>query len=78
MSKQGKLKRTLALAAILAGATTGAAHATEGWYGRADVGWSFDGETDLGASSSGYPWGDSTLEHDYSEHVGLGYAESDL
>jgi outer membrane protein OmpA-like peptidoglycan-associated protein len=58
----------------LAGATTGAAHATEGWYGRADVGWSFDGETDLGASSSGYPWGDSTLEHDYSEHVGLGYA----
>ncbi len=74
MAKQGKLKRTLALAAILAGATTGAAHATEGWYGRADVGWSFDGEADFGNSTDGYPWGSGTLEHDVSEHLGLGYA----
>ncbi|MEQ1490172.1 MAG: outer membrane beta-barrel protein [Terricaulis sp.] len=74
MSKQGKLKRTLALAAILAGATTGAAHATEGWYGRADIGWSFDGEVDMGNSTDNYPWGSSTLEHDVSEHLGLGYA----
>ena len=36
------LKRTLALAALMAGAT-GVANATEGWYGRADVGYSTDG-----------------------------------
>jgi OOP family OmpA-OmpF porin len=71
MSK--KLKRTLALAALVAGASS-AAHATEGWYGRGDVGYSFDGETDLGNSTSTYPWGDSTLEHDWSQHLGLGYA----
>ncbi len=74
MSKQGKLKRTLALAAILAGATTGAAHATEGWYGRADLGWSFDGEADLGDSANGYSWGTASFDHDVSEHLGLGYA----
>lgn len=69
------LKKTLAVAALLAG-TTGVANATEGWYGRADVGYSFDGETDLGTTTGPYPWGDSTLEHDWSQHLGLGYAFS--
>ena len=73
MSKN--LKKTIALAAILAG-TSGVAHATEGWYGRGDLGWSFDGEASLGDSSDGYTWGDATLEHDVSEHLGLGYAFS--
>jgi outer membrane protein OmpA-like peptidoglycan-associated protein/outer membrane protein W len=54
--------------------TAGVAHATEGWYGRADVGWSFDGEIDFGESTSGYDWGGETLEHDWTEHLGLGYA----
>jgi len=75
MGMSKTLKTTLAMAALLAG-TTGVANATEGWYGRADVGYSFDGETDLGPSSSGYAWGDSTLEHDWSQHLGLGYAFS--
>jgi outer membrane protein OmpA-like peptidoglycan-associated protein len=63
----------LALAAILAGAS-GAAHATEGWYGRADVGWSFEGEADFGPSPGFGGWGDATMDHDLSEHLGLGYA----
>jgi outer membrane protein OmpA-like peptidoglycan-associated protein len=54
--------------------TAGVASATEGWYGRADVGWSWDGEIDMGASTSGYPWGTATLEHDRTQHLGLGYA----
>ena len=39
------LKRTLALAALMTG-TAGVANATEGWYGRLDVGYSFDGSVD--------------------------------
>jgi OmpA-OmpF porin, OOP family len=67
------LKRTLALAAILAGAS-GVAHATEGWYGRADVGYSFDGESDFAETG----FGDYTLghEHDWSQYLGIGYAFS--
>ena len=70
---KSRITKTVALAALMAG-VGGVAHATEGWYGRADIGWSFDGEADLGDSSNGYPWGTSTLEHDVSEHLGLGYA----
>ncbi len=73
---KNKLKRALALAALMASAGgISAANATEGWYGRGDVGWSFDGEIDLGADSpGGYNWGNSTLEHDWTQHLGLGYA----
>ncbi|WP_066774516.1 OmpA family protein [Candidatus Viadribacter manganicus] len=71
-----KLKRALALAALLAAGGTGVANATEGWYGRGDVGWSFDGEIDLGTDTGAYNWGDSVLEHDWSQHLGLGYAFS--
>ncbi|MFO0202422.1 MAG: hypothetical protein ACK528_04765 [Alphaproteobacteria bacterium] len=43
-----KLKRTAALAALLVSATVaGKAHATEGWYGRADVGYSVDASVEI-------------------------------
>ena len=73
---KSRITKTVALAALMAGAAgaAGVANATEGWYGRADIGWSFDGETDLGADTGGYNWGDSTLEHDWTQHLGLGYA----
>lgn len=61
-----KFFRTLALAALMA-ASAGVAHATEGWYGRADLGWSVDGELDVGGGSLDF-------DHDLSEHLGLGYA----
>ena len=42
-----KLKRTLALAALMTSVGgVGAANATDGWYGRADVGVSIDGQLD--------------------------------
>ncbi|HYD89239.1 MAG TPA: outer membrane beta-barrel protein [Vitreimonas sp.] len=65
---KSRITKTVALAALMAG-TAGVANATEGWYGRADIGWSFDGTVesdDLG--------GEVTLEHDWTEHLGLGYA----
>ena len=65
---KSRITKTVALAALMAG-TAGVANATEGWYGRADIGWSFDGTQDLdGAAAEG------TLEHDWTEHLGLGYA----
>jgi outer membrane protein OmpA-like peptidoglycan-associated protein len=69
MSKN--LKKAIAIAALLAG-TSGVAHATEGWYGRADVGYTFDGESDIDESG----FGQYTLghEHGWSEYLGLGYA----
>ena len=68
------LKRAIALATILAAASTGAAHATEGWYGRVDAGYTLDGESDIDESG----FGNYTLghEHDWSQYLGLGYAFS--
>ena len=63
-----KLKRTLALAALMAGAG-GAAHATEGWYGRADVGYSVDGDLDIEQATDTFDF-----EEDWMGSVGLGYA----
>jgi outer membrane protein OmpA-like peptidoglycan-associated protein len=60
-----KLKRTVALAALLASMSVGAAHATEGWYGRADVGYSVDGALETDA-------GDLDFENDWSGHLGVG------
>jgi OmpA-OmpF porin, OOP family len=68
-----RITKTVALAALMAGAA-GAAHATEGWYGRADVGYSTDGQTDLGIDSGGWNWGTSNHENDWTQHLGLGYA----
>jgi len=73
---KSRITKTVALAALMAG-TAGVANATEGWYGRADIGWSFDGEYEV--DNAGFAYGDtgtSTLEHDYTQHLGLGYAFS--
>ncbi len=63
-----RITKTVALAALMAGAA-GVANATEGWYGRGDIGWSWDGDADANVFPS-----DTTLEHDWTEHLGLGYA----
>jgi len=70
-----RITKTVALAALMAG-TAGAANATEGWYGRADVGYSFDGESSFAESIGGVPIADWDLAHkpDWSQFLGLGYA----
>jgi len=69
-----KMKTTLALAALMSGAA-GVAHATEGWYGRADVGYSFsgglDGDIADGNNSAEY---DVDFGNDWMGALGLGYA----
>ncbi len=65
---KSKLKRTLALAVLMA-STAGVANATEGWYGRLDVGTSIDGE--LNDSFNTYE-----LEDDFVASVGAGYGFS--
>jgi outer membrane protein OmpA-like peptidoglycan-associated protein len=65
-----KLMSTLAVAALMSTAA-GAAHATEGWYGRADVGYSIDGQLDVDQSSE-----DIGLDNDWMESIGVGYAFS--
>ncbi len=67
-----RITKTVALAALMA-STAGAAYATEGWYGRADVGYSVDGEIKLGNEDLG---GNASfgLDHDWTQHLGLGYA----
>ena len=68
---KSRITKTVALAALMAG-TAGVAHATEGWYGRADVGWSFDGESDF--DETGFGTYNIGMEHDWTQHLGLGYA----
>jgi OOP family OmpA-OmpF porin len=63
-----KLKRTLALAALMAGAA-GGAHATEGWYGRADVGYSVGGDLEVDFADDAID-----LEEDWMGSLGVGYA----
>jgi outer membrane protein OmpA-like peptidoglycan-associated protein len=46
----------------------GGAYATEGWYGRADVGYSTDGSLEFGGGD------DFEFENDWTQHLGLGYA----
>ena len=70
-----KLKRALTLAALLSGAagaaySTGAAYATEGWYGRADVGYSVDGEVEFDTGTT------RGLDDDWMGGLGAGYAFS--
>ncbi len=62
-----KLMRTLALAALLSALGAGAAQATEGWYGRADVGYSVDGH--LEAFDTEFD-----LDDDWMGDVAFGYA----
>jgi outer membrane protein OmpA-like peptidoglycan-associated protein len=61
------LKRTLALAALLSSAAS-VAHATEGWYGRADVGYSVDGETEFDSGTA------YDLDDEWMGALGAGYA----
>ena len=61
-----RITKTVALAALMA-STAGAAYATEGWYGRADVGYSIGGDIEFGGTSY-------DLENDWTQHLGLGYA----
>jgi OOP family OmpA-OmpF porin len=61
-----RITKTVALAALMA-STAGAAYATEGWYGRADAGYSIGGDIEFGGTSY-------DLENDWSQHLGLGYA----
>ena len=63
--------KTAALAVLMASAA-GAAHATEGWYARADVGYSFEGDF---AISDGATFGRPGRQvDDWSEYAGMGYA----
>jgi OOP family OmpA-OmpF porin len=64
---KSRITKTVALAALMASGAT-VAQATEGWYGRADVGYSTDGNVDLGDG------GEFDLENDWTTHLGLGYA----
>lgn len=63
----GKLMRAVALAALLAGMTS-VAHANEGWYGRADIGYSVDGALEIDDAGD-----DLDFEDDWSGHLGAGY-----
>ena len=68
---KSRITKTVALAALMAGAS-GVANATEGWYGRADVGYSADGTLDLEPAFAGQDSFD--LDNGFSEHLGIGYA----
>ncbi len=70
-----KLKRTLALAALMTGVGgLGVANATEGWYGRADVGMSIDGQLDgeVADGNTTASFGPD-LEDGWLGDVGVGY-----
>lgn len=67
---KSRISKTVAIAALMASAA-GAAQATEGWYGRADVGYSFDGEVD--GTFDGGPF-NGDLENDWMGALGMGYA----
>ena len=74
VNMKSRITKTVALAALMAGAA-GVANATEGWYGRADAGWSFEGEYDV--DDAGWEYGEngkSGFESDWTQHLGLGYA----
>ena len=63
-----RLMSTIALAALMAGIAT-AANATEGWYGRGDVGYSVDGHVEGGGSSFDF-------DDDWMVSGGIGYGFS--
>ena len=66
-----RLRKTVALAALIAG-SSGVAHATEGWYGRVDAGYSFENDF---AIDDGPTFGLSAAgDGDWSQYLGLGYA----
>jgi len=62
-----KVKQTLTLAALLVATSTGAAHATEGWYGRLDVGTGIDVTATENST-------ENELDEGIAYSGGLGYA----
>ncbi|ANP46671.1 OmpA family protein [Candidatus Viadribacter manganicus] len=62
-----KTMQAIALAALLA-SLAGTANATEGWYGRADVGYSVDGALKVDGG------GDLDFDDDWMVSAGVGYA----
>jgi OmpA-OmpF porin, OOP family len=71
-----KLLSTLAVAALMCGYAAGAS-ADEGWYGRADVGYSMDGEFELGFEDNESEQFESIavdLDDDWMFDAGIGYA----
>ncbi|MEJ0059095.1 MAG: OmpA family protein [Terricaulis sp.] len=68
---KSRITKTVALAALMAGAA-GGAQATEGWYGRADVGYSTEGDFDIEQTATF--GGGVELQGDWYEGLGLGYA----
>jgi OOP family OmpA-OmpF porin len=67
MIMKKKLLQTLAVAALICGLTAAPAAATEGWYGRADAGYSVDGNVEA------FDF-EFDLEDDWMADVALGYA----
>ncbi len=69
-----KLLSTLVAAALLAG-LSGGAQAMEGWYGRADVGYSVDGQVDGSFSNGETTRGQSAdLDDGWMADIGIGHA----
>ena len=72
------MKKTLLCATAVAALSSTAlvANAEEGWYGRADLGYGFDGRLDHDPEASqaiGSLQGDSDIESSYLGDLGLGY-----
>jgi outer membrane protein OmpA-like peptidoglycan-associated protein len=67
---KSRITKTVALAALMAGAG-GVANATEGWYGRADVGYSTNGDIELTTPGQNIQ---RDLDNNWMQGVGLGYA----
>ncbi len=65
---KSRITQTVALAALMAGGAS-AANATEGWYGRADVGYSVGGQVDAEGTPETIE-----LESNWTQGVGLGYS----
>jgi opacity protein-like surface antigen len=69
------LQGATALAAVMIAAPT--ALAAEGWYGRVDAGYTVDGEAKtqrLPATGSPFLGGDGSLENQWTQGLGVGYA----
>jgi len=67
------LQGATALAAIM---IAGPAFATEGWYGKVDAGYGFDGSLDTDRLTTPAFGGDLNLDNDWMEDVGIGYGFS--
>ncbi len=67
------LQGATALAAVMIASP---AFATEGWYGKIDAGYGFDGSLDTDRLTTPAFGGDLALDNDWSEDVGLGYGFS--